>query len=129
MEVAASDHVQHCKSAKTRKHAQQTAGTKGVLVGKVTIGPISPVQRSDDSPQAKGLAGAHVVVSSAEGKQLKEVITDQDGSFRVCLPPGSFRIEMSHLESGRFTKDVPTTVTIVGGQETHLDIRVDTGIR
>lgn len=94
-----------------------------MLVGRVAIGPLSPVQRSGEPQLARALPGAHMVVSNAEGQELKGVVTDDDGSFRVALHAGSFRIDMPDIAGGRSTKDLPATVAFVEGQETRLDIR------
>ena len=110
------------------REAQALRGM-GTLVGRVTMGPMSPVGRSGDPDPPAAVPGARIVISSVEGQAITSVVTDKDGGYRVPLPPGSYRIDMSPLDSGRFTKDLPATITITKGQETRLDIRIDTGIR
>jgi hypothetical protein len=62
-------------------------------------------------------------------QEIATVLTDQAGQYRLNLPPGSYLIEMAAAKGRGFTKDLPATVTITQGQETRLDIRIDTGIR
>jgi hypothetical protein len=57
------------------------------------------------------------------------MVTEANGDYHLRIPPGIYRIDMSHRTGGRFTKDVPTTVPITEGQQTRLDIRINTGIR
>jgi hypothetical protein len=51
-----------------------------------------------------------------------------DCSYRVALPPGSYRVERDRRGMD-FSKDLPRTVTITAGQTTRLDVSIDTGIR
>jgi len=63
------------------------------------------------------------------GQEFTSVVTEADGGYHLRIPPGIYRIDIPPLTGGRFTKDVPTTVTITEGQQTRLDIRIDTGMR
>ena len=45
------------------------------------------------------------------------------------LPPGTYRVEVGPLTGIEFTKDLPATVTVTAGQETRLDVHIDTGLR
>jgi len=110
------------------REAQSLRGM-GVLVGRVTMGPVSPVVRRGDPDAPVGVPDARMVISGLAGQEIKSVVTDADGRYSVHIPPGSYHIDMPPLTGGRFTKDLPATVTITEGQETRLDIRIDTGIR
>jgi hypothetical protein len=103
--------------------------TIGVLLGRVTRSPMVPVERIDHPVPPGPVAGARILISDLVGKQVVAVVTDEQGEFRVDLPAGSYRVDM--LRVGRFgvTKDLPATVTVHAGQETRLDIGVDSGIR
>jgi hypothetical protein len=101
----------------------------GALVGRVTMGPMSPVGRSGDPGASTAVPGARIMISSVQGQEITSVVTEADGGYRLRIAPGSYRIDISPLAGGRFTKDVPATVTIAEGQQTRLDIRIDTGIR
>ena len=101
----------------------------GALFGRVTMGPMSPVGRSADPGASAAVPGARIMISSVHGQEITSVVTEADGGYRLRIPPGIYRIDMPPLTGGRFTKDVPTTVTIAEGQQTRLDIRIDTGVR
>jgi hypothetical protein len=110
-------------------HETQSLRGVGVLIGSVTKGPISPVERSGEPRALTAVSGVGIVISSVTGQESTSVVTDADGRYRVRLAPGIYHIEMAPLAGGRFTKDLPATVTITEGQELRLDVRVDTGIR
>ena len=102
---------------------------KGLLIGKVTLGPLSPVEGLPGRPAQELLAGVRIKISKPSGELIETVVTDKKGEYRVVLPPGTYRVEMEPLEHGRWTKDLPTTITITQRKEARLDVRVDTGIR
>ena len=109
--------------------ARPPAAGMGVLTGLVTRGPMSPVQGPGLPPATAPAAGIKLVVYGPGRQEITAVQTDAAGQYRVNLPPGSYLIEMA-LEKGRgFTKDLPAAVTITQGQETRLNICIDTGIR
>ncbi|MHB8068720.1 MAG: carboxypeptidase-like regulatory domain-containing protein [Desulfobaccales bacterium] len=106
----------------------QAAGT-GTLTGAVTLGPISPVQRQDIVPIPRPAAGVKLLILTPARQEVAAVTTDAAGQFRCDLPPGAYEVEMAPRKGKEFTKDLPATVTITPGQETRLDIRLDTGMR
>ncbi len=106
----------------------QAAGM-GTLTGHVTLGPVSPVQRPGIQPAQLPASGVKLLIFGPARQEIAAVATDADGQFRCDLPPGDYLVEMVPRKGKEFTKDLPATVTINPGQETRLDIRLDTGIR
>lgn len=100
----------------------------GLLTGIVTKGPISPVERSG-IPSRLPVSGVKLIISDLNEREIKSVVTDKEGRYRVNLPAGTYHIDMSPLAHGEFTKDLPASVTLTEGKETRLDIRIDTRIR
>lgn len=100
---------------------------KGMLTGRVTWGPISPIEGTD-MPSSVPAPDIKLQILSQKGQEIESVVTDSEGKYSINLPAGSYRIETPPLPSG-FTRDLPATVTITENKETHLDIRIDTGIR
>lgn len=101
----------------------------GTLVGRVTRGPQSPVEGAPGPRDAQAAQGAKLLISRPDGQPVLTVETDREGAYRAALPAGSYRVTMPSLTGVEFSKDLPATVTIVEGQETRLDLRIDTGIR
>ncbi len=105
------------------------AAGMGVLTGVVTRGPISPVQGPGLPPASAPAPGVKLVIYGPGRQEIATVRTDAAGQYRVTLPPGAYQIEAALGKGRGFTKDLPATVTITPGQETRLNIRIDTGIR
>ncbi len=116
-------------SAQAGEVSQLPPAGMGALTGVVTRGPLSPVQGPGLPPATAPAPGVKLVIYGPGRQESATVRTDAAGKYRVELPPGAYLIEMA-LEKGRgFTKDLPATVTITPGQETRLNVLIDTGIR
>ena len=109
--------------------AKPPAAGMGALTGSVTRWPMSPVQGPGLPPATAPAPGVKLVVYGPGRQEIATVLTDAAGHYRLNLPPGSYLIEMAAEKGRGFTKDLPATVTITQGQETRLNIRIDTGIR
>jgi len=109
----------------------------GALLGRVTKGPLPPVPGGGPFPPGPvpggpppvPVEGARIVVSDLSGRMPRSVVTNDQGFYSISLPPETYRVTMAPLALGGFTKDLPATVTITAGQQTRLDILIDTGIR
>ena len=101
----------------------------GVLVGRVTRGPGSPVSRGPRAIDSNAAAGVTLSVTNFPTKATASATTDTDGRFRVNLAAGTYEVTIGALPGLEFTKDLPATVIVRAGQETRLDVRIDTGIR
>jgi carboxypeptidase family protein len=112
-------------------HTAGGAGTskgRGVLTGKVIKGPVTPAQETR-TPSSMPAPGVQLLILTLEGQEVYTVVTDAQGTYSIALPVGPYRIEIAPLSGIEFTKDLPTAVTVIEGQETYLDITIDTGIR
>ena len=106
-----------------------------VLEGRVTVGPLDPVQ-SEPEPGVEPTPVPEVVFTSrslniyrADGKTLvKTVRFNGDGTYRVELPPGTY---VAALPEGgiEFARELPKTVVLESGQHVELNLDIDTGIR
>lgn len=107
----------------------ERAPTGGSLVGKVIWYPVSPTEVGDESAASRDAPGVKLLILNAQGIEVNSVVTDEKGRYRITLPQGIYRIEMALHPGDGFTKDLPKSVTITEGEESRLDIRLDTGIR
>jgi hypothetical protein len=103
--------------------------SSGELVGTVSKGPVLPAVRPGEPLPPAGVGGAEIDIAPINGEPFTSVKTDSNGAFRVKLPVGTYRVTMHSMYGAMFSRDVPTSVTIVAGQQQHLDIHLDTGIR
>jgi hypothetical protein len=101
----------------------------GAVAGQVTRGPTAPAERAGGPPAWQPVPGAKIVIYGAGSQEAATVVTDPQGRYRAALPAGRYRVDMPVLPGRAFTKDLPAWVTVAPGQETRLDIRLDTGLR
>ena len=105
---------------------------KGFLEGKVTIGPLCPVETMPPDPAcqpSKDTYNAWPIVVWTADKKTKIAIIDPelDGSYLIDLPEGTYHIDLDkqHL----FGKNLPVTIDIIPFETIILNIDIDTGIR
>jgi hypothetical protein len=109
--------------------ATPPAAGMGILTGRVTKWPVSPVQGPGTPPAAAPAPGVKILIYGAKRQEIAAVLTDEDGQYRLNLPAGPYLIEMAPVKGKGFSKDLPAKVVITQGQETILNISLDTGIR
>jgi hypothetical protein len=108
---------------------------KGTLMGNVTVGPLTPVERVDATPilpPPEVFTSRHLIVYAADGKTK---IADADivpagyhGTYGVSLSPGTYVLDYVRQGIGH-ASPLPATVTIEAGKATIVDVDFDTGIR
>ncbi len=101
------------------------------VVGRVTAGPVCPVERVPPDPACapRPVAGAVLVVSDPSGREVTRATSDAQGGFSIALPPGRYTLTPQPVE-GLLGTAPPVEVTIVaGGPPVSLEIQYDTGIR
>lgn len=112
----------------------QDSGT-GILKGKVSIGPLCPVETDPPDPGCLPTEETYkswpVAVFSADGKQLiAHLQPELDGTYEVEVPAGKYKIDLeNHQFSGVGSSNLPTIIEINMADTTRLDIDIDTGIR
>jgi hypothetical protein len=103
-----------------------------VLQGTVTVGPLSPVVRSDETPQPVNpevytSRSLNIYREDAE-TLVKNVPLQGDGTYQVELEPGTYVVALAP-NGIDFSKDLPQTISLKPGETVVLDIDIDTGIR
>jgi hypothetical protein len=107
----------------------------GTLTGKVTVGPLTPVEQVGVTPPVPDQAvftSRKLLLYEADGKTMIEEIpilaAGYYGVFNVTLKPGTYVIDLFR-QGVDISKELPATVTIEAGKTTTLDVDIDTGIR
>jgi len=103
----------------------------GVLEGRVTIGPISPVEREGEKREVppEVYEARKVMVYDRSGKRLvKQVDLGEDGHYSVNLKPGTYVVDINRIGVDR-SGDVPAEIRVAAGETVVVDIDIDTGIR
>jgi Prealbumin-like fold domain len=103
-----------------------SAGESGIE-GVITISPAKPGPIRANAAASMPLANATFVVEKNNG-EVTSFITDDQGRFRVSLPPGHYKISLKGRKSsiGRFG---PFEADVAAGKMTNVQWECDSGIR
>jgi hypothetical protein len=96
------------------------------IEGTVRFGPISPVSRPGE-PDSRPYVAALVIKRLPSGDVADTVTSAADGTFRVALAPGLYRVEPKQGNPLPIAPAQEVTVTV--GSFAHVDIAYDSGIR
>jgi hypothetical protein len=104
----------------------------GFLEGHLKIVAPEPVEVAE-ARTAKGAAVNYaryplVILSRSEHKEVARVTADEDGNYRVALPPGDYVLDAKGRAPGH-VRATPRRFSVLSGQTVHLDFELDTGIR
>lgn len=114
---------------------QTIVSGNGVLKGKISIGPICPVETIPPSPQCLPTRDtfntfATAVWTTDIKTKLLTIVPNLDGTYLVDLPAGDYIIDFDVAKTnGVGGSNLPSPVTITSKDTTKLDISIDTGIR
>ena len=116
----------------TSTSAPEPAPQVGYLEGRVTIGPLTPVERAGvptPSVPPEVYAALLIDIYLPDGTtRIANAKVKPDGTYRVELAPGMYLVTVPRAGIQRGV-DLPKTITIVAGQTARMDIDIDTGIR
>jgi len=104
----------------------QSASETGIE-GVITISPTRAGPVRADAPSSQPLANATFVVENQKG-EVTSFTTDDQGSFRVPLAPGHYKVSLKGKRSG-VGKFGPFEVDVVAGQMTKVQWQCDSGMR
>ena len=114
----------------------QPSPSMGVLFGFVTtVLPPTTVPGEGRVPgpipggSSAPVAAASVGIASVGSSHIWWVVTSGDGSFAIAVPPGTYLVTMEARPGMGMARNLPASVTVKSGQQTRLDIYLDTGLR
>jgi hypothetical protein len=112
-------------SAQTQPTATPESGTG--IEGVIAVGPIHGGPSRIGIPDSKPLTNAAFVVENEKGA-VASFVTDDQGHFRISLPPGHYRVSIKDKKPsiGRYG---PFEVDVATGQMTKVQWYCDTGMR
>jgi hypothetical protein len=107
-----------------------TTVVAGTIEGIVTAGPTCPVASQPPDPGCadRPVPGALLLVVDVDGETAAEVVSGDDGRFRVSVAPGEYTFVPQPVE-GLLGTAQPQDVVVTGGAVIVLDVGYDTGIR
>jgi hypothetical protein len=110
---------------------RETEAARGTLMGKVTIGPLCPVEPCPQSVPNPYLA-RKVVIQPTKGHITgKEIFIalDASGGFELKgVPAGAYQLTITDCDYIGCSSVLPKTVVIETDKTTRADINIDTGI-
>ena len=114
---------------------QQPAKTseKGFLEGKISIGPICPVERFPPDPNCQPTEETYkawpIAIWTTDKKaKIAQIKPNLDGTYKLELPVGTYIVDYEK-EQHFGGNNLPVAVAIDSGKTTTLNIDIDTGIR
>jgi len=104
----------------------------GFLEGHLEIVSSKEVELADGTP-SKITAENHieyplVILSSDKQTEVAHVTPDDNGDYRISLPPGDYVLDVQNRQR-RHVRATPQPFTVVADQTVHVDMAIDTGVR
>jgi len=104
----------------------------GFLEGKVTIGPLCPVETDPPDPACQPTQETYnnwpIVVWTADKRtKIATIKPDLHGNYKIDLPEGTYLIDLD--KQHMFGKNLPVFIDIKSNEIIILNIDIDTGIR
>lgn len=109
------------------------AAPPGSVEGHLKIVSPKGVELADGSPSADvatvNYAEYPLIILSRDGKtEIARVTADQNGTYRVSLPPGDYVLDVQDRRR-RHVRATPQPFTVASNQTVHVDTNIDTGVR
>ncbi len=101
---------------------------EGILSGRVSIGPLCPVEPCRESAVSNPYIGREIVLRSRDGRVFAATL-DEEGNFKITAPAGTYAMNLSNCVFMGCARALPATVLVEAGTTTRADIDIDTGIR
>ena len=104
----------------------------GFLEGKITIGPLCPVESVPPDPACQPTQETYntwpiVVWTKNKITKVAIIVPELNGGYKIDLPEGTYFIDLDKQHP--FGKNLPATIVIKAYETSLLDINIDTGIR
>jgi hypothetical protein len=108
------------------------AEPSGFVEGHLKIISLKEVEL-DEETQSKTTAGNYadypLIVLSRDGKkEIARMTADENGNYRVALPPGDYLLDVQNRRR-RHTRATPQPFAVASNQTARVDMNVDPGIR
>jgi hypothetical protein len=109
------------------------AAEQGFLEGHLKIIFGMAAQPSDDMPRPEIAPESYaeyplVVLSQENNKEIARLTADEEGNYRIALPPGAYILDVQDRAAKRL-RARPEPFTVVSNQSVRVDMNINTGIR
>jgi hypothetical protein len=101
--------------------------------GNLRIFSLKEVEVAGSGPSKGTSSGNYseypLVIRSQDGKKdIAEITADENGHYRMALPPGDYVLDVQRRGRGLF-RARPQSFTVVSNQAVRVDMTIDTGVR
>ena len=105
----------------------------GFLEGHLRILASKDVELAEGNPP-KFSAGNYaeyplIVLSQDEKKEIARVTANENGKYRIALPPGDYILDVQGRQPKGHVRAKPQRFKVISNQTARVDMDVDTGIR
>ncbi|MFH0978459.1 MAG: hypothetical protein V1837_04115 [Candidatus Woesearchaeota archaeon] len=103
---------------------------QGIIQGKVSIGPLCPVERNPPDPNCQPTLETFrnwPIGVYSENTKVGDIMPDSSGTYTLDLNPGVYTVKLE-LNQG-IGRNLPMEIVVKSGETTSLDVNIDTGIR
>ena len=112
--------------------ASINAAQQGFLEGHLKIIFGMAVQPSDDMPRPEIKPQSYaeyplIILSQEEKKEIARVTADENGNYRVGLPPGNYVLDIQDRKA-KHVRAAPRPFTVVSNQTVHVDMNIRIGM-
>jgi hypothetical protein len=105
----------------------------GFLEGSLKILPFKDVELAGESASKfsnENYAEYPLVVLSQDSKkEIARITADENGKYRVALPPGDYLLDVQRGRPQGPLRVKPQRFTVASNQIAHIDMYIDPGIR
>ena len=116
-----------CESALAESSPAPSSAPDTGVEGVITISPVRGGPSRDGEEQSAPLARKEFVVRQGE-RVVASFMTDDEGRFRVALPPGRYEV-VAQGKRPRIGSWGPFAVEVVAGEMTKVNWNCDSGMR
>ena len=114
--------------------ASINAAPPGFVEGHLKIVSPKEVELADGSPPADvatvNYADYPLIILSRDGKkEIARVTADENGNYRVALPPGDYILDVQRRPPKGHIRAKPQPFTVASNQTVQVDMNIDTGVR
>jgi hypothetical protein len=113
--------------------ASINAASQGFMEGHLKIVSIKAVEPSDNMPRPAVPPETYaqyplIILSQEEKKEIARVTADENGNYRVALPPGAYILDVQERAAKRIHAK-PQPFTVVSNQTVRVDLGIFIGFR
>lgn len=113
---------------------QSGMGEAGVLKGKITIGPLCPVETIPPQPGCTPTLETYKTWATAiwnlnKKTKVASLNPNLDGNYLISLPSGSYIIDYDSTQGYHGGSNLPSEITLQPKDTVVFNVSIDTGIR